>query len=137
MQELVARVLELERGIPQSDRRERELLTRVEELTRAAARNQGEARNPVREISESKAVMGLKVLSDDRAHYKEWRTKFVNVLSQVRPGIREILREIEKHTDEPWTEQDFDLAAQDDRYRSKYEDWFQDLWCVLVEQTTE
>jgi hypothetical protein len=61
MQELLARVIELERGIAQSDRRERELLARVEELTRAAARGQGEVRNQVKEISESKAVMGLKV----------------------------------------------------------------------------
>ncbi len=70
MQELLARVIELERGIAQSDRRERELLARVEEL-RAAARGQGDARNKVKDISESKAVMGLKVLGEDRAAYKE------------------------------------------------------------------
>ena len=45
-----------------------------------------------KEISDSEAVMGLKVLSDDRAHYKKWNTKFVNVMSQVRPGIREVLQ---------------------------------------------
>ena len=76
MQELLARAIELERGIAHSDRRERELLARVEELTRAAARSQGEARNQVREISESKAVMGLKVLGADRAAYKEWHTNW-------------------------------------------------------------
>ena len=50
MQELLARVIELERGIAQSDRRERELLARVEELRAAAARGQGDARNKVKEI---------------------------------------------------------------------------------------
>jgi len=135
MQELLARVIELERGIAQSDRRERELLARVEEL-RAAARGQGDARNKVKEISESKAVMGLKVLGEDRAAYKEWHTKFVNVMAQLRPGIRPILKAIEMFRDEPWTEEEFDLACVDDRYRGKFDEWNQDMWWVLIEKTT-
>ena len=134
MQELLARVIELERGIAQSDRRERELLARVEELTRAAARSQGEVRNQVKEISESKAVMGLKVLGEDRAAYKEWHTKFVNVMAQLRPGIRPILKAIEMFRDEPWTEEEFDLACVDDRYRGKFDEWSQDMWWVLIEK---
>ena len=56
VQELLARVIELERGIAQRDHRERELLARIEEMTRVSSRGQGEARNQVREVSESKAV---------------------------------------------------------------------------------
>ena len=41
VQELLARVIELERGIAQRDHRERELLARMEEMTRAAARGHG------------------------------------------------------------------------------------------------
>ena len=44
-------------------------------------------------------------------------------MPQARPGIRDVLQEIEKHKDEPWTEQDFDIAAHDDRCRGKYDDW--------------
>ena len=135
MQELLARVIELERGIAQSDRRERELLARVEELRAAAARGQGDARNKVKEISESKAIMGLKVLGEDRAAYKEWHTKFVNVMAQLRPGIRPILKAIEMFRDEPWTEEEFDLACVDDRYRGKFDEWNQDMWWVLIEKT--
>jgi len=126
-QELLTRLNEIERGHTQ----------RLDELSRAYIKIQGDPRRGHhKEISESKAVMGLKVLSDDRAHYKEWHTKFVNVFSQVRPGIRDVLREIEKHKDEAWTEQDFDIAMHDDRYRDKYEEWCQDMWWVLVEKTT-
>ena len=117
MQGLMTRVIELERGIAQRDHRERELLARMEEMTRAAARGQGEVRNQVREVSESKAVMGLKVLGEDRAAYKEWHTKFVNVMAQLRPGMRPILKAIEMSKDETWTEEEFDLACVHGRHR--------------------
>ena len=55
-------------------------------------------------------------------------------MSQVRPGIREVCKEIEKHKDETWTEQDFDIAMHDDRYRGKYDDWNQDTLWVLIEK---
>ena len=55
-----------------------------------------------KEIPESKAVISLKVLTEERAKHKEWHAKLVNVMSQIRPGIREVLKEIEKHKDEPW-----------------------------------
>ena len=136
VQELLARVIELERGIAQRDHRERELLARIEEMTRVSSRGQGEARNQVREVSESKAVVGLKVLGEDKSAYKEWHTKFVNVMAQLRPGIRPILKAIEMSRDETWTEEEFDLACVDDRHRKKYEEWNQDMWWVLIEKTT-
>ena len=37
-------------------------------------------------------------------------------------GYPEVLREIEKHKDEAWTEEDFDIAMHDDRYRDRYEE---------------
>ena len=117
-QELLTRAHETDRGHAQ----------RLDELSRAYLKMQGDPKRGYhKEISESKAVTGLKVLSDDRAHYKEWNTKFVNVMSQVRPGIREVLREIEKHKEEAWTEQDFDIVMHDDRYRDRYEEWCQDM----------
>ena len=57
-------------------------------------------------------------------------------MSQVRPGMRDLLRELEAHRDEVFTEQEFYIFMQDDRYRDRYEDWSQDLWWVLVEKTT-
>ena len=109
-QELLTRINGIGRGHAQ----------RPDELSSAYGKMQGGPRRGYhKEISESKAVMGLKVLSDDKAHYKEWNTKFVNVMLQVRPGIREVLREIEKHKDKTWTEQGFDIAMHDDRYRDR------------------
>ncbi len=43
---------------------------------------------------------------------------------------------IEKHKDEPWTEEDFDIAMHDDRYRGNYDDWHQDMWWVLIDKTS-
>ena len=57
-------------------------------------------------------------------------------MTQVRPGIRDLIRELEAHRDEVFTEQDFDIFMQDDRYRDRYEDWSQDLWWVLIEKAT-
>ena len=45
-----------------------------------------------------------------------------------------MLREIEKHKDEAWTEQDFDIAMHDDRCRDRYEEWCRDMWWVLVQK---
>ena len=91
-QGLVNRVTELERITNQGTTRERELVTRVDELTRVVVRNQGNGRDRVKEISESKAVAGLNILGNDRAAYKEWHTIFLNATSQLRPGIRPILK---------------------------------------------
>ena len=71
--------------------------------------------------------MTLKVLTDERAQHKEWHAKFARVMAQVRPGIRDVLRDIEKHRDEPWTAQDFEIVMHDDRYRDKCDDWNQDM----------
>ena len=57
---------ELERLAVQSDQREQELRTTVG-------------------IKAAEEV-NLRVLTDDRAGYKEWHTNFINVMSQVRPG---------------------------------------------------
>ena len=121
-------------------RSEQGLRTRVDEVIRVVIRNhggnQGGGGGPRdRNISEYKAVLNLRVLTDDRAGRKEWRAKFINVMSQVRPGVRDLLRAMESHRDEVFTEQDFDIFMQDDRYRDRYEDWSQDLWWVLVEKT--
>ena len=116
----MSRVTELERTTNKGTTRERELVTRVDELTRAVVRNQGNGRDRVKEISESKAVAGMSILGNDRAVYKEWHTQFVNVMSQLRPGIRPILKSIEMHRDESWTEQDFDVANDDDKCREMF-----------------
>ena len=60
-QELLTRVNEIERGHAQ----------RLDELSRAYVKMQGDPRRGYhKELSESKAVMGLKVFNDDKAHYK-------------------------------------------------------------------
>ena len=62
---------------------------RLGELPRAYVKIQGEPRQGYqKEISESKAVMSMKVLTEERTQNNEWHAKFVNVISQVRPGIR-------------------------------------------------
>ena len=38
--------------------------------------------------------------------------------------------------DEPWTEEKFDMANEDPRYRDKYDEWNEDTWWVLSEKTT-
>ena len=57
-------------------------------------------------------------------------------MAQLRPGIRQILKSFETATDEPWTEEEFDLASIDDKFRDKYDEWNQDMWWVLIEKTT-
>ena len=58
-QGLVNRVADLERVTAPGTTRERELITRVDELTRAVVRQQGNSRDRVKDISEIKAVAGL------------------------------------------------------------------------------
>ena len=146
--EMGNRIAELERLAIQSNQREQEfrrneleLRSRVDEMARAVIRNQGGNQGGGggqrdRNISEYTAVLNLRVLTDDRAGRKEWRAKFINVMSQVRPGVRDLLRAMESHRDEVFTEQDFDIAMHDDSYRDRYEEWCQDMWWVLVEKTT-
>jgi hypothetical protein len=62
------RIAELERLAIQSSQREQELRARLEEVTRAIIRNQASAgTNRDRNISEFKAVLNLKVLTNDCA----------------------------------------------------------------------
>ena len=84
---------------------EQELRNRVDEVIRVVIRSQGGNQGGGgglrdRNISEYKAVLNLKVLTDFRAGPKEWHTKFINVMSQVRPGTRDLLRELEAHRDD-------------------------------------
>ena len=65
-QSLMHRIGELERITNQGSAREREMSTRVDELTRAQVRKQWERRGHAKGISESKAIMGLKLLGDGR-----------------------------------------------------------------------
>ena len=96
---------------------DRNSIQRLDELSRAYVKSQGEPRQRYqKENSESKAVMSLQVLTEERTQHKEWHAIFVNVLPQVRPGIRDILKYTKKHKDEPWTEEDFDIAMHDDRH---------------------
>ena len=60
----------------------------------------------------------------------------MNVMAQLRPGIISILNSIAMHKDEYWTEQDFDVANDEDKCRDKFDEWNQDMWWVLVEKTT-
>ena len=56
------------------------------------------------DMSERKAVIGLLVLTGDTAQFKELHA---HVVSQVRLGARDIWKDIEKHNDESWAEEDF------------------------------
>ena len=105
--EMGNRIAELERLAIQSNQREQELRSNEQELrlrvavmARTVMRNQGRGGNArERTFSEFKVVLNLRVLTDDRAEYKEWHAKFINVMSQVRPGMRDMLRELETHKD--------------------------------------
>ena len=57
-------------------------------------------------------------------------------MSQVRPGVRAILQRIKIHRDDSWTEEDFDVANEDDRCMKQSGAWHQDMWWVRVEKTT-
>ena len=122
--EIGSRIAELERRVAQSNQREQELRrneqelrTRIDEVARVVIRNQGGNQgggggHRDRNISEYKAVLNLRVLTDDRAGHEEWHTKFINVMSQVCPEMRDLLRELETHQDEVFTEQDFDIQLR-------------------------
>eukprot|EP00969_Alexandrium_andersonii_P348526 15411352-Alexandrium_andersonii.AAC.1 len=44
---------------------------------------------------------------------KEWQTKFTNIMTQVRPGLRHVLRELENSKHEEWTEDHFNACVGD------------------------
>ena len=77
IQSLVNRVVELERVSAQLEivtaqgaTQDRELVTRVDELTRAVVRQQGNGRDRVKDISKSKALAGLGILGMTERHTK-------------------------------------------------------------------
>ena len=58
----------------------------------------GPTREPfVKPLLESKAVSNIKPLKDDRSEYRVWMEKFINAVSQSRPGSRNPLEAIIKH----------------------------------------
>ena len=69
-------IAELEIMTLKGGARERDMATRMDEMTRAIIRSQRENKHRVRDISESKAVMAITVLGDDQAAHKEWHTSF-------------------------------------------------------------
>ena len=100
------RITELERFAIQTNHREQELCHHLEEVARAVIKIQGGGGTTRdRNMSEFRAVLNLRVLTADRAGFREWHTTFANVMSQVRPGMRELLQELDMHKDEVWTEQ--------------------------------
>ena len=76
-----------------------DLDARQHELANVMVRQggRGEERGAGRrqEVSQSKAVAGMKVLggTTQRNEYKEWHEKFVNIMSQLRPGTRKLWAE--------------------------------------------
>ena len=47
-------------------------------------------------VLESKVWTNMKVLSANNTDYREWSEKFKNAFSQVRPGSRKVLEELEQ-----------------------------------------
>ena len=51
-------------------------------------------------ILDSKAIQGIKGYSGDRAEFRDWTEKFINIMSQVRRGSRNIMETMNKHIDQ-------------------------------------
>ena len=49
----------------------------------------------IKGASEHKAIQSIRPLTSDKKEFKLWNSKFINALSQVYPGIRELFEEID------------------------------------------
>ena len=101
MEAIEAKYVQLRRGyqelLTRVNHMDRSATQRLGELSRAYVKIQGDPRQGYqKEISESKAAISLKVLTEERTQYKAWHAQFVNAMSQVRPDIRDVLKEIDR-----------------------------------------
>ena len=49
-----------------------------------------------RDISQHKGIMGMKCFNNDRDGFQNWNDKLINNFSQVHPGMREVMKEVNK-----------------------------------------
>ena len=107
-------------------------ITAAEAAAVAAAGSKG---NQTKGILESKAIMGIKPLKDDKSGFRTWHEKFVNALAQTIPGTRNAFAEIVKKVQT----QDMDqiIKGEWDKTFSGKCSWDalgEDLYCILVEK---
>ena len=65
---------------------------RLDALEKAPGRsNSGGGKSFVKAILDSKVIMALKMLGNDRSEYRRWKERFENAFDQARPGARTLL----------------------------------------------
>ena len=57
-------------------------------------------------VLESKAVSNMKMLGADKTGFRMWHEKLVNIMEQLRPGSRGVLKALARHVD---NEEDADI----------------------------
>ena len=91
-------------------------------------------------ILESKAVSNLETLSSDKGKFKKWNERFINAITQVRPGTRELFRAMAEYVDgdksgefrDHFEDNGLDTMQEEG---TKYEHMESDLYAVLVDKT--
>ena len=75
-----------------------------------------------KEISEYKAITNMaQFAGGDRGKYKEWHENIVNAMTQVRPGIRDMIKDIETNLDKSYGKADYDVVmGNDPNWKEQY-----------------
>ena len=55
-------------------------------------------------VLEIKAVSNLKMVGGDKTGFRAWHERLVNIMEQIRPGSRSVLRALVRHVDHEVTE---------------------------------
>ena len=50
-------------------------------------------------VLDSKAIANMKMLGADKSGFRSWREKLVNIMEQMRPGSRGIMKALARHVD--------------------------------------
>ena len=92
----------------------------------------------MKDITESKPVNNLKESGGgDREHFREWARKLTEVMQQLRPGARAILREIDITDKDLWSKAVHEEVFQDSKGLQDMSDTLnEDIWWVLSVKTT-
>ena len=86
---------------------------------------------------DSKAVANVKTVKDDKASFRAWHEKFVNVFSQVVRGCRTVFDALSAHVDKE-SSADFDIEHDELWFEEKDLDrdkFNEDLYVVLIDKT--
>ena len=67
-------------------------------------------------VLESKSVANMKNLGSDKAGFRAWHEKLVNIMAQLSPGCRSILKALVRYVDQEEDEDLYDWIQNTDEY---------------------